>query len=176
MEYGKVYFWTATIHKWKKLLEPDENRDLIIESLSWLIDKGKIEVYAYVIMPNHVHFIWSMIDPNGREMPHASFLKFTAHKLKQGLTFQGKEVVDEFGVWESGRDVRIWRRDSLAVLLDYPYKAFQKLHYLHDNPLQEHWGLAKHPAEYKYSSAAFYETGKPCILRLTDIREEFQGW
>ncbi len=36
---GKIYFWTATIHNWRTLLEPDENKQLIIDSLKFLSDK-----------------------------------------------------------------------------------------------------------------------------------------
>ncbi len=32
--------------------------------------------------------------------------------------------------------------------------------YMHHNPLQPHWQLCKEPAEYKFSSAKFYETGE----------------
>lgn len=35
----------------------------------------------------------------------------------------------------------------------------QKLDYIHNNPLQEKWNLAKRPEEYTYSSAEYYEIG-----------------
>lgn len=55
IEYGDIYFWTATISKWYWLLEKDEYKDVIIESLQYLTDEGKIDVYAFIIMPNHIH-------------------------------------------------------------------------------------------------------------------------
>jgi hypothetical protein len=36
----------------------------------------------------------------------------------------------------------------------------QKLNYIHNNPCQEKWQLAKAPEEYKHSSAANYISGK----------------
>ena len=36
--------------------------------------------------------------------------------------------------------------------------AEEKLNYLHCNPLQTHWNLCKMPDDYRFSSAAFYET------------------
>ncbi|MCB0538192.1 MAG: hypothetical protein KDE33_11785 [Bacteroidetes bacterium] len=33
----------------------------------------------------------------------------------------------------------------------------QKMDYIHNNPLQEHWKLANEPKLYQYSSALFYE-------------------
>jgi REP element-mobilizing transposase RayT len=55
IEHGDIYFWTATINNWYKLLEKDEYKDVIIESLQYLTDAGKIDVYAFIIMPNHIH-------------------------------------------------------------------------------------------------------------------------
>ena len=34
------------------------------------------------------------------------------------------------------------------------------LDYMHYNPLQPHWQLSNEPADYKFSSAKFYETGE----------------
>jgi REP element-mobilizing transposase RayT len=52
-----------------------------------LAKKRKIEVYAFVLMPNHLHFIWQLLEMNGKEKPHTFFLKFTAHSSK---TFANK--------------------------------------------------------------------------------------
>ena len=51
IERGDIYFWTATINNWHRLLEKDEYKDVIIESLQYLTDAGKIDVYAFIIMP-----------------------------------------------------------------------------------------------------------------------------
>ena len=85
MDIGKLYFWTATINNWNKLLEEDELKEVIISSLKYLVTNKKIEIYAFVIMPNHLHFIWQLMKMNGKEKPHASFLKFTAHAFEQYL-------------------------------------------------------------------------------------------
>ncbi len=73
VEIGKPYFWTATINNWYKLLDYKKLKEVIVSSLQYLSDKKKLEVYAFVIMPNHVHFIWEMLEMHGKEMPHVSF-------------------------------------------------------------------------------------------------------
>ncbi len=35
--------------------------------------------------------------------------------------------------------------------------AAQKLDYIHLNPMQAHWLLCTNPADYRFSSAIFYE-------------------
>ena len=36
MEFNDVYFWTATIIQWRKLLTEDEFKNIIIDSMSYL--------------------------------------------------------------------------------------------------------------------------------------------
>ena len=54
---GKIYFWTATIHKWYHLLMDDSLKYIIIDYLKILSEENKIAMYGFVIMPNHLHFI-----------------------------------------------------------------------------------------------------------------------
>ena len=39
---NKIYFWTATIHKWMPLLESNLNKQIIVDSLKYLSDKELI--------------------------------------------------------------------------------------------------------------------------------------
>jgi hypothetical protein len=47
----------------------------------------------------------------------------------------------------------------------------QKINYIHNNPLQEHWRLAESPVEYPFSSARFYETGEKNFEFLYHYKE-----
>ena len=78
-ETNKIYFWTATIHEWLPLLNGENNKQIIIDSLKYLSDKKLITVYGFVIMPNHIHLIWRQNNLNAKETPKGSFLKNTAH-------------------------------------------------------------------------------------------------
>ena len=55
MSIGNVYFWTSTIKDWNHLLSQDKYKILIVDCLKELISKDLIKVYAFVIMPNHIH-------------------------------------------------------------------------------------------------------------------------
>ena len=173
MEIGEVYFWTSTIHQWKHLLKPNKYKQFIIDSLINLISKRKIKVYGHVIMPNHIHLLWEMLELNGKEMPHASFQKFTAHEFQKDLKEKHPEVLKKFLVEEKERKYRFWQRDPLAVIVTDRKMAEQKLDYIHLNPLQTHWNLTERPEEYQFSSAQFYETGKDDFGFLTHYKERF---
>mgnify|MGYP002777332017 FL=1 len=148
-----MYFWTATINGWKHLLADNNKKEVIRQSLINLSDRGLIEVYGYVIMPNHIHTIWKLNELNGKEMPSGSLLKFTAHEFKRILS--AKELT-EFSVVAGNKKHEFWQRDAMAIELFTPEVAWQKLDYIYNNPLAEKWSLVKDPCEYTFSSAGFY--------------------
>ena len=160
MELNEVYFWTSIIVMWKHLLKQEKYRELIIESLKYLSDRKLISVYGYVVMPNHVHFIWEMLGKNNKEMPDSSFTKFTAHALKKDLVKNHPQVLNIFKTDKYDRDYQFWQRDPLAVRIFSKEMFYQKLMYIHLNTLSERWNLAKRPEEYYWFSANYYESGK----------------
>ena len=153
-------------------MEIDEYKDVIINSLHYLTDSGKIDVFAFIIMPNHIHLIWRVNEPNGKESPQGSLLKYTAHQFKKKLRAEDREKLELYKVNSSTKNYEFWQRDSLAVPIFTREVAFQKLKYIHNNPLAEHWQLAKHPCEYKYSSARYYELNEKNFTFLKDLWEE----
>src|SRR5574338_323239 len=90
IEIGELFFWTATINQWQKLLLDDAYKNVIVDSLEYLSKAGKIDVYAFVIMPNHIHLIWKTNERNGKETAQGSFLKYTAHEFRKMLRKEGK--------------------------------------------------------------------------------------
>jgi len=166
---GELFFWTATIHHWQKLLQPDHFKDIIIQSLTYLTFAGKVDVFGFVIMPNHIHLIWRTKALNGKESAQGSFLKYTAHEFRKLLYKEEEEQLETYRVGADNKTHEFWQRDSLAVHLYNRQIAFQKLDYIHNHPLAEHWQLVREPSDYKYSSAAFYESGNSdfLFLRLT---------
>ncbi len=173
IETGEIYFWTATISRWQHLLKEEKYKDVIINSLSHLSKAGKLDVFAFVIMSNHIHLIWRINENNGKESAHRSFLKFTAHEFKKIIKQSDPAFLADFQVNATNKKYEFWQRDSLAVPLFTRAVALQKLDYIHKNPLAEHWNLVKDPCDYKYSSAKYYELGQKDFGFLKDLMAEF---
>jgi len=53
-------FFTATILEWNPLLKVDKYKDIIIESLRFLVKEERVEVNAFVIMSNHIQLVWQI--------------------------------------------------------------------------------------------------------------------
>jgi REP element-mobilizing transposase RayT len=173
MTLGGIYFWTSTINNWEKLLWPERFKIIIINSLTWLSEAALIDVFGFVIMPTHVHFIWRLNDFNGRETAQASFLKYTAHEFRKLLLSEDPRKLKPYKVDSGKKQYEFWQRDPLAIRLYSWPVAFQKLNYIHKNPLANHWQLVKHPCDYKYSSARFYDMDDRYFNFLRDLRGEF---
>ena len=172
IEKNEIYFWTATINKWQRLLEQDSYKDVIIDSLQYLTDKGNIDVFAFIIMPNHIHLLWRVNEPNGKESPQGSFLKYTAHVFKKMLKKEGEGKLNLYKIDSAVKNYEFWQRDSLAIPIFTRKVALQKLKYMHNNPLAEHWQLVTNPCDYKYSSAKYYERNEKNFTFLKDLWEE----
>ena len=97
------------------LLKQDATKDLIINSVEHLTNAGKIDVFAFVLMPNHIHLIWKLNALNGKEMPHSSFLKFTAHSFRKRR--EASQNLAPFNVDAANKKYEFWQRDSLAIHL-----------------------------------------------------------
>ena len=170
-ELNEVYFWTITIKDWIHLLKSDEYKMIVIDSLQWLILNELVRIYGYVIMPNHIHLLWEQLKMNGKEFPKNSFEKFTAHQFQKRLQKNKPDVLSSFEVNASDRKYNFWLRDPLAIRVISREMASQKLEYMHNNPLQEHWNLCQSPGAYRFSSAGFYEGQNDEFGLLTHFME-----
>jgi putative transposase len=159
MEYGSLYFYTSTIHKWRPVIRQYDFYNIILDSLSYLHRKKCLRVYGFVIMPNHIHLVWQCLQPNGRESPVASLMKYTAHCFEQHIRGVNPADMINYQVDWITRKYNFWQPEPDWFLLLREKTTLQKLNYIHNNPLQERWRLAESPACYPYSSARFYETG-----------------
>ena len=170
---NKIYFFTATIHNWLPLLIHDNNQQLIIDYLKKLCKEGLLTVYAFVLMPNHVHIIWQQNKLNGKETPQGSFLKYTAHEFLKKLKLSGQSKMYEVNA--ANKKHELWQRDSLSIEIYSKAVAIQKLKYIHFNPVSGKWQLSKDDLDYHFSSARFYERGIDDFGFLTNLYMVFDG-
>lgn len=150
-------FFTATIYEWNHLLADDNHKEIIIDSLRFLVSNNRIELNAFVIMSNHIHLIWQPLFGFKLSDIQASFMKFTAQQLKRSLTKNNVEALSSFKVNKYDREYQIWKREPMSVELISEDLFKQKLEYIHYNPVKA--GLCQVPEDYYYSSAKFYQDG-----------------
>jgi putative transposase len=162
-------FLTATLLNWQHLLD-DEFKQIIVDSMSWLVQEKRCIIYGFVIMPNHIHLLWKIEDGFERAKVQGALLSFTAHEFKKNLIFDERKLTN-YRVNLIDRSYQFWQRDCV-VKECWGEKFFeQKLDYTHNNPVQSHWSLCEVPEDYYWSSASFYESGVSPFLFLTHYKD-----
>lgn len=164
-------FFTASIHRWKPILQYKTCKQIIIDSLSFLSKEKRITVYAFVIMPNHIHLIWKINNGHLRKNVQRDFLKFTGQQIKFYLQSNHPNLLECLKVEAKDRSYKIWQRNALSIDL-YSEPVFeQKLDYIHSNPCQARWQLSIVPEHYKYSSAYFYTNNSSTFSFLVHYKD-----
>jgi REP element-mobilizing transposase RayT len=160
-------FVTITNLNWLPVLQKDFHKQIVLEALQHRVQLQQLSVYAFVIMPNHLHLIWQIHDNMDRHIFQRDLLKFTARAIIKFMKMNEDPLLQKLKVGAADRVYQVWERNSLSVDLFTEQFFYQKLNYLHNNPVQERWKLSSLPEEYFYSSAKFYATGFNDFVFLT---------
>ncbi len=148
-------FLTVTCLNWKPILAANEHKDVVINSLCFLVKENRIRVSCFVIMQNHFHLIWQVMGDHQREDVQRDFLRYTAQQILKNLRNNNSSLMYELLVNAKDRKYQVWERNSLSIELRSTSVFKQKVAYIHANPVRA--GLSEVPETYSYSSAGFYE-------------------
>lgn len=151
-------FITITCLNHYFLLSQETRKDVLIDSLRFLVRHQRIIVYCFVIMDNHFHMIWQICNGHNPGAVQRDFLKFTGQQILRLMDIDDDSMRRRLVVNKVDRKRQFWERDSLRIPLWSKAVFDQKLNYIHRNPVNA--GLCTRPEDYKYSSARFYSTGK----------------
>jgi putative transposase len=169
---GHLYFITAATCGWKPLFVESNYVDIILDSLTWLRKEKRMSLYAFVLMPSHLHTIVKPVNRSIGDLVQ-NFASFTAHAILHQLERNEQQDLLSF-FHKQRRDIHkehsIWQDVQAKNILSRKF-LLQKMEYIHQNPVVKEWNLVEDRAEYKYSSACFYDEGKQPIIGIDDIRE-----
>jgi REP element-mobilizing transposase RayT len=174
-----LYFITTVAARHAHLFQRDVIKRIIVDSLNYMRASHWLNLYCFVVMPNHVHFIVRLVEGYTLANIMRDFKKHTSKQIirqyqaedNQGvlesLERMAQNIKDQrYKVWEDGYDAR----DVFT-----PHFLRQKMEYVHNNPCQPHWRLAKCPEDYVWSSARFYLLDKPAVITVDDVRDLMTG-
>ena len=160
-------FFTATINSWKHLLNDDEIKQILVNALDWMHQNNHASTHGFVLMPNHIHLLWSASGKYSPQKNELTLLRFTAHEFKKYLLQNNTNLLQEYLSTQSDREYHFWERRARTIDIANRKIAEQKLDYIHQNPLQEKWKLAEQQEDYFYSSAKFYLRNEGDLFFLT---------
>lgn len=169
-----LYFVTTKAEKHAHLFKRESIIRILLDSLHFLHTDGRLLLFVFVIMPNHIHLIAKFNKEYTLSDMMRDFKRHTARQIIRQLQAENKQETlnllqnlnkdarQDFKVWEDRYDGRnVFSVEFLE----------QKMNYIHHNPCQPHWKLAKSPEEYPWSSARFYIADQPSVIPVNDVRE-----
>jgi putative transposase len=129
MNYAHNYanFITITCLEWKHILAEDEVKKIIIDALEFLVINKRIRLYAFVVMDNHLHLIWQMLDDNKSEDVQRDFLKYTAQQILKHFRNTQSPLMNGLYVGALDRKYQVWERNSLSIPVYSENVIMQKL-------------------------------------------------
>jgi putative transposase len=68
-------------------------------------------------------------------------------------------VLDQFRVERNDRKYQFFKQRPLSIPLFTEKVVWQKMEYVHNNPVQEKWRLVDRAEDYVFSSASLYANG-----------------
>lgn len=150
-----LYFITCTVHQWVDVFTRKEYVDILLDSLRFCQKEKGLQIYAWVIMSNHIHLIIKS------EKEHLSdiirdFKKFTSTKIVTAIKLNEKESRKSWLLWLFKKEDKIWFWEEGYHGEEILTKPFfeTKMNYIHLNPVRA--GIVEKEEEYLYSSCGEY--------------------
>lgn len=175
---NSIYFVTFTCHKWRHLFSITNSYDTVYKWFDYLSEKN-ISILGYVIMPNHIHaLIFFPRMPKSLNTVIGNAKRFMAYEIIKRLEKEKnvnllQELFDSVKKSEKkkGQRHKVFE-DSFEAKECYSNKfVYQKLGYMHKNPVSKRWQLVNDYTDYPHSSAAFYEKGIKNYDKLLHVNE-----
>jgi REP element-mobilizing transposase RayT len=170
-----LYFITTSAVQRRHIFRRAVIKRILVDSLNMGRILKQYELFAFVIMPNHVHFIVRCLNDYKPSDIVREFKKSTANLTLRQYESENNQEALRFlaSAVKPGQDQQyaVWEDEYQAKNIFSPEFLGQKLDYVHCNPLQPHWRLAEQPEQYPWSSARFYLIGGRALIPLSDARE-----
>ena len=154
---GEIRFLTFSCFRHLPLFNNDAIKDQFIEVLAATRRKTRFRLYAWVIMPDHIHLL---IEPSLPDYPVAVVLKELKGTFANIILRRWREL--DAPILKRIRDrkgeLHFWQRGGGYDRNIYSdQELLEKLDYIHNNPVAR--GLVEDPTAWRWSSARWYEDG-----------------
>ena len=136
---GQSHFITFCCYHRRPLFTSAEAKGTFEAALERVRRAYRLRVYAYVVMPEHVHLLLSE--------PEAATLGEALKSLKQGVS---RRLI--------GDAEHFWQKRCYDHNVRNYEKFVEKLRYIHRNPVKR--GLCVRPEDWLWSSFRHYGTGE----------------
>ncbi|AXT52776.1 transposase [Aquimarina sp. BL5] len=158
-----AYFISFATVYWMDVFSRQVYFSVLAESLDYCRKEKGMEIYAYCVMPSHIHLLFRAANENPSDLIR-DIKGFTARKMIQTIQENPQESRKEWLVSMMGKagkensnvvKYQFWQQHNKPIELWTDKVIQQKIDYIHNNPVQS--GFVTDPVDWKYSSARNYQ-------------------
>jgi REP element-mobilizing transposase RayT len=150
---------SVALGHWIDVFIRSEYREILLKSWRYCQKEKGLEIYGWVIMTSHAHMI---IGINDRALDKivGDMKSYTSRYLRKAIESHPSEsrrewilcMMSEAGkVNSNNNDWQLWQQHNKPLEILNNDMFFQKLHYVHRNPVAS--GFVEHEEDWLYSSA-----------------------
>lgn len=140
-ESGHAHALTFSCRRDRPAFREERLARLFVESLDAARRRHAFDIWAYVIMPDHVHLVlWP------RRNPYSISEILRAIKRPTSFRAARQRLIEPRQLWQPG--------GGYDRNLTSPQVVHKEIEYIHNNPVRK--ALCERPEQWTYSSAAFW--------------------
>ncbi|MBS2099482.1 REP-associated tyrosine transposase [Carboxylicivirga linearis] len=164
-----IYFITFAVQNWVDVFTRNSYKNILIDNLTYCQKNKGLELFAWCIMTNHVHFIAGSKEGFLLQNILRDYKKFTSKAvisaIRENIRESRKEWLLKHFITDKG--IRFWQNHNMPIELWSNKVIDQKLNYIHQNPVKA--GIVFRAEDYVYSSAVDY-SGRKGLLDIIVIK------
>jgi REP element-mobilizing transposase RayT len=174
-EQDRAYYLTFQVVDWIDVFTRKEYKDIIIENFKYCQKHRQLELFAYVIMSNHIHLLARSGEENMSGFIR-DFKTYTSKTIVSAIEtgnesrkeWMLKLFADYARKHNPEQKFQFWTHENHAEMIYSPAFVEQKIDYIHNNPVRA--GYVARPWDYMYSSARNYADLESLIDVITLTR------
>ena len=164
------YYLTLQVVSWADIFTRNRYCKIVVDSLNYCVSEKGLEIFAYVIMSNHIH----IIARSSKGELSGVVRDFKSHTSKQILKSIQEEpesrrewllrlFEDAASKHKRNEKYQLWTHENHPEEVFSPSFTLQRINYIHQNPVRA--GIVDEPHEYRHSSAVDY-AGKTGLVKV----------
>ena len=168
-----IYFLTFTVVEWTDIFTRPVYKNIITDALNHCIKHKNLEVFAWVLMTNHMHLIVRANTPFRLSDVIRDFKKFTSKKIIEAINYTPESrrewLLHRFNFnakyTRRAEYYKVWTDSNHAIFMEEHIPIRQKIDYIHNNPVRQL--VVEEPTAYIYSSAGAYAGNKQVPVSIS---------
>ena len=158
----RAYFLTMTVVGWIDLFTRPSHKLLIVNSLNYAIKNRGLVVFAYCLMPSHLHCICRAEGERTLSEILRDFKTFTSKNLVKQIVEEPESrrewllpyFKEACAHLKRDQHFKVWQDGNMAKEIYSTSFLYEKLDYIHNNPVKDL--IVENPEDYMFSSARNY--------------------